>query len=180
MTTLSISTNANDCRGDASPYFSTSTTTLGIGNFSGSVAKAWMPFVVPIKKGIISATLKIIAVTSGTTVCNVRIGCEDADNPATPTTWNDLNGRTMTSAYHDWDSVPQWSAGVEYTRDVTAAVQEVIDRSGFSAGNTLAVMVFDNSSGTDDNRAFASFDNVTYTEPILEIVYNAAQQAVWL
>jgi hypothetical protein len=83
-----------------------------------------------------------------------------------------LNARTLTTAYNN-ATLAAYTLGTEYTYDVTTAVQEVLDRAGFIAGNTLAILVHDNGSSANQLRNWASYENTTYTEPILQIVYNS-------
>lgn len=78
-------------------------------------------------------------------------------------------GRTTTTANYTYNPAG-YTAGDEYTYDVTNAVQEVINRAGWASGNTLAVIVDSPTPSGSNRRQVASYDNATYTEPILVLV----------
>jgi hypothetical protein len=115
---------------------------------------------------------------SGAT-CKILVGCDDADTSATPTTWANLSGKTMTTARVTNNNVAAWTAGTEYTFDVTTAVQEVLDRAGFSAGNVVGIVIYDNGSSANALRSIASYEHATYTEPILVIDSGGGQYIGW-
>lgn len=154
--------------------FSSTGTELPMGGIgvTNDEAFTWVPFPnCPIGKGktITSATLKVTATqTVGSGTLTVYIGCEAADNPAAPTTLADLRARVLTAAFTT-AGVGPYTAGTQYTYDITAAVQEIINRSGFAMGNTIAVYI-QTSITTNASRPFASSENGTYTPPKLEIV----------
>lgn len=183
MATVNISTGTGDCQGDSSGTFSSTGTTLAIGSTSadGRTTKAWMPFTVNIGKGIYvaSATLRVIAAVSrSATTVKIKVGCEAADSPSTPTTWADLNGRTLSTAFTTDNNVVAMTAGTEYTWSVTSAVQEILNRAGWASGNTMAILIQDNGSTADVVRTLAANENVSYTEPILQIVTSAGTQVI--
>lgn len=173
MSTFTYSTNANDCWG-AVGSITLGSTTLYMGGNPGTDDNTtdWIPFVVPdIPKGtvIVSATLRLIAFENSSDAVNVRMGCEAADNPSTPVSGTDIVGRVLTTAFTDF-SLVAYTAGVEYTYDVTAAVQEILNRAGWAPGNTLAVLIKDNDASDSLRHRVAAFEDTTYTEPRLDIV----------
>jgi hypothetical protein len=170
-----IDAGSADCDGNDNGGFSNTKTTLEIGNISAGdwPAKAWIPFIVEIDQGtpILSANLKLISSELGLWgTVKVKIGCEAADNPSAPSSWATLNSRVLTSAYTTVDGMPAWNAGVGCVYDVTAAIQEIINRGGFANGNTIAVMIVDNGSTPDAARKFASSEHGSYAGPVLEII----------
>lgn len=173
--TITISTTANDMWGDHDGSFDTTGTFMWIGgtNVTGANPVAWIPFPnIPLSKSkvITSATIFWIASLSNTqSPAEFYLGCEAADNPATPTNNADLLARTMTTAYSTVTPV-NYVQGTQYSYDVTASVQEIVNRTGWVAGNTLAILVTDVIQGNVNRRQIASFENATYTEPILQIV----------
>lgn len=182
MATATISTTTGDLSGNDVVFYDSSTT-LTIGGGAGGEAgyKAWIPFAVALLQGtaIASSTLKIRAShTESNATCKIKVGCEAADNPSAPANWSQLDSRTLTSAYLTNNNVSEWTAGTEYTFDITTAVQEILNRVGWSSGNTMAVMIIDNASSASAYRLIASYDNVNYTEPILEIVYYSGGQVI--
>lgn len=181
-TTLTISDGAGDC------YFFppsgdiwTNLTNIDFGKVGTAVKNCWLPFVVTLGKNIpiISATLKVVCSSSGSsTTVKIKAGCEAADNPSNPTTIASAASRVLTSAYTTNDNVASWTAGNEYTFDITTAVQEVLNRAGWASGNTMAVMIVDNGSSNSASRSFASNEHATYAEPKLEIVYYAGGNVI--
>jgi hypothetical protein len=105
---------------------------------------------------------------TGTTV-KYRISLEAVDNSTQPTTYTDLVNAVRTSAHSD-DTVTTWTNGaVENSIDFKSAVQEVINRSGWSSGNALTVLVDDNGSDPDRAVIVASWDDASFQEPRLVV-----------
>ena len=178
MTIQTLFTNADDCwsnDGGGGFYNTLDNITIGNNSVNDFPVTAWLPFIVNLSKNqvIISATLKVVAVQADTSTIHVKFGCEAADNPPAPTTKEDLEARVQTAAYLSYDSNAAWVIGTEYTFDITSAVQEVLNRAGWTPQNTLAVLIKDNGTGADNVRAFAATENATYAEAILEIVFSS-------
>ena len=75
------------------------------------------------------------------------IYCNAADDAVAPTNYNEWAALTRTTSWH---SVPCGGVGVvEYT--ITEAVQEVIDRPGWSSGNAIMVLIDDISTPPGGN-----------------------------
>lgn len=82
----------------------------------------------------------------GAGTVRIKIQAEAADNPAAPTSSGDGNGRTHTTAGTDWD-ITTWTTSVDYTSpDLTAVVQEVVDRAGWALGNALILYLVEDGS----------------------------------
>ena len=169
---LTFSTTAADTWGTTSGI-NNSDTAFPFGTNAGVSAKVWIPFVVNLPRtvSISAATLRIVGSATRTETIAVRIGCEAADNASAPADWTALNAKSMSSAYTDTDIATNVNAGTEYSVDVTTAVQEIIARSGWAYGNTLAILVHNNGTPSGDFHGFASFDNVSYAEPKLDITF---------
>ena len=92
-----------------------------------------------------------------------------ADNaaPFVDTPYN-LSSRAKTASSVSWNDVPAWSTVSQkhLTPDLSAIIQEVVNRSGWSAGNSLVVMV--NGSG---ERTAESYDGEPENAPQLVIQY---------
>lgn len=178
MSTLTISAGAGDCYCNK-PSVGTFDSTgqhlyLGGEGSSGDDVTTWIPFIVPVANGkiITSATLRLTASENGVNAfsVDVRIGCEAADTPANPTSVTDLRARVMSAANIALD-LGAWTLGVAYTYDVTAALQEIINRPGWPSGGVIAVLITDEVSANARYRRAASLENVTYTEPQLVLTY---------
>ena len=102
------------------------------------------------------------------------IHAEDADNPA------GFSGRYIkdivkTDAEVNWDHSTYWTTNRLYTSpDISALIQEVIDRPGWSAGNAV-VITYSNRKSDGEYRHFLSYEFPAepphYGAPILEITY---------
>ncbi len=181
MTLLTIGAGTGDCwgrRNEDPPYDSSLTNNgtflyLGHDNAVGYFVKDWIPFIVNLPSGvqINSAYIKWIATESRSEAVNVYIGCEAADNPSAPADMPDLEGRAWTTSYLT-TALAAYTAGVQYSYNITGAVQEILNRSGFVVGNTIAVLVENAGSINDNRRRVASAENGTYGGAILEIDYN--------
>jgi len=180
MPITTLYTDAEDQYSRSNGSWSSTTTTLYFGEGGTDPTKefrAWIPFanaLIPRAATILKATLKVVgtATSSGVPACHARFGCENADNPVAPTTYSDLFARVFTSAVLDL-SLPAYETGVEYTYDLKASVQEVVNRPGFVSGNKIAILIgrYDAGAGY---RGIAAVENTTYPEAILEIEYSVS------
>jgi hypothetical protein len=70
---------------------------------------------------------------------NIEIAGEDVDNSPDFSTYSDWVGRTRTTAKVTW-SLSSWQSGVAvYTADISPIIQEIINRSGWVAGNAITL-----------------------------------------
>lgn len=115
---------------------------------------------------------------------DLYISMEEEDDAAVITSnVNDLAGRDYLDSYVLWNSVPAWStvgdAGSDQqTPDISALLQEVIDRKGWSAGNAVlvgfidpAVLSFPGYTGNTSKRVAQSRDKSTSAAPKLVVSY---------
>lgn len=126
---------------------------------------------VPRGAEIISARLKICAYTEQLTG-NVfgRIEAEAADSAATFGSSHHIASLPKTSASVHWDLSEPWSADTWYeSPDIAEVIQEVINRDGWSANNSLAIVYSTRSEG--GYRSFSSYDRGSDYAPKLEITY---------
>jgi hypothetical protein len=135
--------------------------------------RMWFPFTIFLSKGakIVSATFSFTAAaTSGAGSGNCDFGCEASDNVSNPVDGADLQGRTFTTAINS-TSYGQFIKDTVYNFDVTASIQEIINRSGWSFGNTLAVLEHETSGVFIGDRRLYSYQNGT-SVPSLTVVVN--------
>jgi hypothetical protein len=121
-----------------------------------------------------TAVIELVADENETgTAGEMEIYCEDVDDSSTFTSAsNNISGRTLTTAKASWLNPPTWSGGNTYeTVDFTDAVQEVINRSGWSSGNDLSVIFKEVTSSRD--RDSESYDGSAGNAPTLKINYSA-------
>ena len=100
---------------------------------------------IQIKQGakILSAEIKFTAKQSHSSTSDFWVfghATDDADNFQTGS-GKDVTSRTKTSAKVPW-SVPAWSTNQTYTTpDISAIVQEIVDRGGWTEGNDMAIIL---------------------------------------
>ena len=122
---------------------------------------------------ILSATLRICAHSSGLGAqVTAGISAEDADTPGPFDSGHRPNNIATTDASQTWawDS-PAWSSDTWYdSPDLSAVIQEVVDRAGWSAGNAIVIRcTAENYPGSD--RKFWSYDGDPDRAAKLEITY---------
>jgi len=89
-----------------------------------------------------SLIFQIDEATSGAT--NVTISAEDTNNAsAFSTSTNNLSNRTKTSATTSWNNISAWTAvgTTETTPDISAVIQEVVNRPDWSSGNSMVIFI---------------------------------------
>jgi hypothetical protein len=152
---------------------------LYAGNVGGA-GGAWLRFTgvtVPRGATINSATLKLnndgLGNGGGTPVL-LNAYTEAADNPSMPASEADAASRTLGTPIAL--TISTLTTGV-YSIDVTAAVQEVINRPGF-AGDALAVILRDRGSTATQYILFRSREEGAGVAPQLVIDYTAASSFV--
>jgi len=125
-----------------------------------------------------NATVAYIRFTSSTantgTVCRVRIYLDDEASavlPAAPTTAAEYLAKPLTTAYADW-TVQGWGAGgyEQDSPDISALFDEVFALAGWATGQAVQALIYENGSDIGATRAPASYENASYTEPILYLV----------
>lgn len=115
--------------------------------------------------------------TSANTV-NIRIQGQAVDNAGTfSATTNDLSSRPKTGASVNWDVVPAWgssgaSGSSQQTPNIKSVVQEIVNRSGWTSGNSMAFFISDNATSSNATRSAHSFETGTSAQrPTLTITY---------
>ena len=103
---------------------------------------------------------------------SLTIQGENVDNASTFTSaTNDISSRARTTAAVSW-SPPFWptvgQAGLDQqTSNIASVVQEIVNRPGWSSGNSLAIII--TGSG---KRTAEAFDGVPTAAPFLHIEYD--------
>jgi hypothetical protein len=122
-----------------------------------------------------SATIEFTADGDRSDPCDLTIaGSDEDDAGAIPATDYYLSsGIAETSASVSW-SPGGWSDGNTYTTsDITSIVQEIVNRSGWTSGNSMLFTI--QGSGADDEvRRAVSHDGNSSEAPYLEINYGGA------
>ncbi len=124
---------------------------------------------------ITAATIRLKAATSDSGVVSLNFRSEAADSAAVfGTEPGTLTSRLKTSTSVPWQP-KAWSAGAyARTPDLSAVVQEVVDRPGWKSGNALAFIVV--GMGTAKRSAYAHDAGAVYA-PQLTISYTLPEPA---
>ncbi|HPQ66390.1 MAG TPA: amidohydrolase family protein [bacterium] len=177
--TYVITTGADDAQQHAT-YFDSGEAYLHLGSRSDTIGCYYTGFrftgiQVPPGATVTSADLIVTQYTSyNTALNNLHVGADDVDDSPQFTAADDgpLH-RTLTSAQVDWAQTA-WTVNQEYSSpDLSAVVQEIVDRPGWEAGNSLTVIVYADVNG-DLRRRIWSYNGDPTKSARLEIEYSAA------
>ncbi|MBN1669930.1 MAG: fibronectin type III domain-containing protein [Kiritimatiellae bacterium] len=127
---------------------------------------------------IVKAYLQFKADETGSTVTVLTIRGQSADNAGTFTSAaGDITSRSATAASVAWSPAAWTGVGAagaaQRTPDIAAIVQEIVDRSGWTRGNAMALLV----SGTG-KRTADSYDGDGAGAPLLHVEYTTATDTV--
>jgi len=119
---------------------------------------------------ILAAWLQFQADGSTSTATSLVIQAQAADDaPTFSATRRDISNRARGSATVTW-APPSWSSGAQgaaqRSPSLVSIVQQVVDRSGWSAGNDLVLIV----TGSGMRRAEA-YDGIRAAAPLLHVEY---------
>ncbi len=106
-----------------------------------------------------------------TSQLNIYIAGEDIDDASTFTNaQNNISSRNFTTNQVTWPdgSVPQWNSGSMYnTPDISAVVQEIVDRSGWTNNNDMAYFLW-SDLGESSERVADSYEGGFPAELIID------------
>lgn len=179
--TWQVGVSSDDCRMYDSSFSNTATVVdagnwyySGVDHTLNSFAR-WTGITIPQGATISSAYFQVDAFTLDGTALTKIYGI-DEDNTATFD--SDPTGRPLTTACVDWDPTPgSWTQGYWYdSPDISAIIQEIVDRAGWVSGNALGLKWADDGSATGAaNRAAGySYDyGVPADAPKLEVTWTS-------
>lgn len=139
---------------------------LEIGNDGGTEQYMGVRFInVDVPQGATISNAKLVFRADETdfvtSQLNIYIQAEDVDNAAPyQTTDFDLSSRNFSTAMFTWTegSVPGWNPESVYdTPDISALVQEVVDRGGWSSGNAMSFILY-SDMGQSSERVADSYE----------------------
>jgi hypothetical protein len=119
---------------------------LGLnGSTPNAVGLRFVGVDVPKGATILSASLQFRADETGSSTTALSIAAQATGNPAAFTTASgDISNRPLSTQQVGW-TVPAWSKGdqgpAQTTPDVSAVVQEIVNRGDWAAGNALVVVI---------------------------------------
>ncbi|MGD8846418.1 MAG: hypothetical protein PVI54_12945, partial [Desulfobacteraceae bacterium] len=120
-----------------------------------------------------SAYLEFNAYASNSETSNFLIEGEASDD-AEPfdTVADNLKSRVAATATVAWNNVQAWTAGQYYpTPDISTIVQEIVDRGGWSSGNSM-VFRFTGVGTSDNKRDARAYEANSNTAPTLHVVFS--------
>jgi hypothetical protein len=143
-------------------YFVDTEDYIYIGNWNSYYIKSWFRFqnvTIPQGATITSCYVRFRAAENlSFDTVRTKIYFEDVDDSTAPTSKTDLESRSLTSSI-DWDFTTNWTTNSYYnTISLTSILQEVIDRPGFSSGNSVTVHIRNDGTSYDAKRSARSYD----------------------
>lgn len=125
---------------------------------------------VPQGRRVLSATLEIRFGNGTDDPDNCTIRGNDVDNAANFTDEPDVVSRVLTTASVAWPGTNIGNNAFKTTPDISTIIQEIVDRSGWVAGNAIELGVFGRTAGTtsftaltwDEDPAFGAKLNITW------------------
>lgn len=170
-----------DDAGIGSGAWSTSATSLELRS-DYKVGVRFYDVDVPNGANIVSAHIEFVSTVTSFDFVSTIIYGEDADDANIFSTEVDFNGRTRTTAHVDWLISDPWVASMLYaTPDLTAIVQEIVNRVGWASGNHMSFLFDKNAivppGGPD--RHVASHDHTIYRHPYLYIIYTLTGETTY-
>lgn len=152
-----ITTSKDDAEefSDGTMYLGSSDLELTHDASDQTVGMRWPGIAIPRGAIITAAYIQFSAKASQSVVTSLTIRGQAADNPpAFCSTARDISSRPRTGAAATWAPVP-WAAGEvganQRTPDLSALVQEIVNRPGWTSGNALAIII----TGTGHRTAWA-------------------------
>ena len=126
---------------------------------------------IPQGASILNASIQFQADQTGSDPTSLTIRGQAIDDAATFTSSiGNISNRTPTNASVTWSPAPWLTTGEagpnQQTTDIGTVIQEIVNRPGWSSGNSLAIIV----TGTGKRMA-ESFDGVQNAAPLLHVEY---------
>jgi hypothetical protein len=174
----SVNASADDAYDDANGHVQTSVgTTFQVGkNADGDALCAGFIFpAVDIDRyaHITSATLSLYSlgmVAGAAGNLNLRVYGEDVATPADFTVEWPRDKTPLTAAYTAWTPAA-WNAGNWYTVDVTAIVQEIVNRADWVTGNEICILVKDQATTFVARGQGEAWDHADAHQATLDVDY---------
>jgi len=170
---VQVGTSSDDAEESSSGYVNRTSTDLELvydGN-NQTVGLRFIGLMIPNNALIDYAYVQFQVDEVNSEVTSLSVWGEDQDNPGTftATTWN-ISSRLKTSAAVSW-SPPPWTvvnqAGVDQrTPNIATIIQEIVNRPGWSAGNSLVVII-----GGTGHRTAKAYESAPTAAPVLHIEF---------
>lgn len=103
---------------------------------------------IPQGSTIVSAYLTLTSQANSNGTPGFLIKGEDADDTSAFSTYANFVGRTRTTASVAWNPGAQTAEDVVDTSDISAVVQEIVNRGGWTSGNDMTFFIENNASNS--------------------------------
>lgn len=172
-----VSGNFDDAEEDAGGGMSRTNDKLELGQ------QAWVGFrfrnvAIPQGVTITGAYIELRAADSNSENTDLTIFGQDEDDPEQFSNGRDnISKRPRTAASVAWNNIPNWSSGNTYqSPDIAAIIQEIVDRSGWSSGNEMVIVL--RSDDFDGKRLVVAHDDQPSQAALLHLEYGEADPLV--
>ncbi len=144
------------------------------------VGLRWNNLLIPQGSTILDARIQFETDTDDTGTNEMLIFTEDIDDAPVfvdgAANFN-ISGRTKATPGIAW-SPPDWNviqerAAAQLTPDISARVQDVVDRGGWVEGNSLVAIVTEDPGGTSGEREAEAFDAVSRNPAELQVTWRS-------
>ena len=109
---------------------------------------------------------------------SVSISAEDVDDASAPSNGSDVIDATLTSASVSW-TIPSMSGGTYYdSSDITSVIQEIVNRSGWSANNDINIILHGPSTGANWYARWWSRNKGSAHAPKLVVEYSTSSTPI--
>lgn len=135
---------------------------INLGN-NGSAVNCYFKFDnITIPSGVtINSAILTFTRWAGDNSSNIllKIYGNDIDDAVAPTNTTEANALVKTDASVSWTITEQWTGENEYSApSIKDIIQEIIDRTGWTSGNSLMLIINDNGTGTGNTRLPYSYE----------------------
>jgi hypothetical protein len=133
---------------------------------------------IPPEASITSAYIQFQVDETSSDLTSLTIRGEDVDNAARFTTaTRNISSRPRTTAAVSWSPAPWLTAGEagpdQQTPDIASVIQEVVNRPGWSSGNSLVIII----TGSGE-RVAESYNGDPAAAPLLHVEFNTSSNVV--
>ena len=129
---------------------------LYLGDWAGGGGRASNGFflfqnlIIPVGVTATAALFTVTGAGGSANTVNVKVHANDIDDAIAPTSYAEANALALTTAYVEWNALPTFVADTEYSpADITAVIQEVLDRPGRAETFDLMILLMNNASSNN-------------------------------
>jgi hypothetical protein len=174
ISTISVNSSSDDGARYLTSSFNTTNTYITVGKSSSLTFNGYNIFRglnIPKGANILSAKMSLIAANNFTSEgVSLKIYLNNEADAIKPTTSASYDALSVTSDV-EWTPA-DWNVDSAYdTADFATALQEVINRSDWVAGNDINVLIKDNGSTNESYRQYKTYDSSPEDAPLLTVTW---------